>query len=83
MRIEALREGIEDWKYVLMLDEAIERAKDGNVAAATVAAAARFRREGLSLMDDPAGVYRFRDQARDHLLALHVALGDIDDVKDE
>ena len=79
MRIDALREGIEDWKYVLMLDEAIKRAKDKNIAASTVAAAATFRTEGLSLMDDPYDVYKFRDQARDHLLALHVALGDIDD----
>ena len=78
MRIDALREGIEDWKYVLMLDEAIKRAKDKNVDVSIVAAAAGFRIEGLSLMDDPYDVYQFRDQARGHLMALGVALGDID-----
>jgi hypothetical protein len=30
------------------------------------------------MLDDPDDVYRFRDQARGHLLALHIALGDID-----
>ena len=78
LRLEALREGIEDWKYVLMLDEAIERAKDTSIDASTIDAAAKFRSEGLSLMDTPDGVYQFRDQARGHLLALGVALGEVD-----
>ena len=43
LRAEAFREGIEDWKYVLMLDEAIARAKDAGVDAAVVAAARRYR----------------------------------------
>ena len=78
LRLEALREGIEDWKYVLMLDEAIERANDKSVAAPIIDAAVKFRSEGLSLMDDAESIYQFRDQARGHLLALGVALGDID-----
>ena len=78
LRVEALREGIEDWKYVLMLDEAIAGAKEAGVDGAMVAAAAAFRTEGLSLMNDANDVYVFRDAARGHLLALHTALGNID-----
>jgi len=77
LRAEAFREGVEDWKYVLMLDEAIARAMSAGVNAALVESAQHFRNEDLSLMDDPEGVYQFRDQARQYLLDLHVALGDI------
>ena len=55
-----------------------EMSEDRNIADPIVAAAVKFRSEGLSLMDDPVGVYRFRDQARGHLLALLTALGDVD-----
>ena len=78
LRAEAFREGIEDWKYVLMLDDAIARAKDAGVDAAVVAAAQKYRNEDVSSPEDAAAVYRFRDQARGHLIALHVALGDVD-----
>ena len=33
---------------------------------------------GLSLLDGPVSVYDFRERARRHLLALHMAMGDID-----
>ena len=61
-----------------MLDEAITRAKGQGVDSAIITAAAKFRGECLALMQTADDVYQFRDQARDHLLALHVALGDID-----
>ena len=78
MRIDALREGIEDWKYVIMLEEAIARAQAKAVEGALVAAAEKFRGECVALMYDPDDVYLFRDQARGHLLALYTALGEVD-----
>ena len=77
LRTEAFREGIEDWKYVLMLDEAIARAQQADVDQAIIAAAKSYRAKCLSEPVDADSVYRFRDEARSHLLALHVALGDI------
>jgi len=77
LRTEAFREGIEDWKYVLMLDEAIARAQQEGVDRAVVAAAQAYRVRCLDELDDADSAYRFRDAARSHLLALHVALGDI------
>ena len=78
LRAEAFREGIEDWKYVLMLDDAITKAKDAGVDAPTIAAAEQFRKEGTSSPETAAAVYHFRDEARGHLLALHVVLGEVD-----
>ena len=43
LRGEAFREGIEDWKYVLMLDDAIAGAKQKAVGAEEVAAAEAYR----------------------------------------
>ena len=78
LRADAFREGIEDWKYLLMLDDALARAKQGSADPKIVAAAAAFRSTCLAELDDAESAYRYRDAARAHLLALHAALGDID-----
>ena len=77
LRAEAFREGIEDWKYVLMLDAALERARQHDVDAAVLDAAAAFRVRCLDDLDGIDSVAPFRRAAQNHLLALHVALGDI------
>ncbi len=77
LRTEAFREGIEDWKYVLMLDEALERARKAGVSAAVVAEAQDYRARCLAELDDAESAYRFRNECRSRLLDLHVALGDI------
>jgi hypothetical protein len=78
LRTEAFREGIEDWKYLLMLDDALVKAKTAGAPEDVLAAAAAFRAECLDDLDDPESGYRFRDQARSHLLKLHAALGEVD-----
>ena len=78
LRTEAFREGIEDWKYVIMLDEALAAAKEKGVDAAVVSAAEAYRARCLDELTDADSAYRFRDAARSHLLALHTALGDVD-----
>ena len=78
LRAEAFREGIEDWKYLLMLDEALARCKERNVAAELVAEAAAYRKSCLLELDDAASAYRFRDTMRGHLIGLHAALGEVD-----
>ena len=78
LRTEAFREGIEDWKYLIMLDEAIERAKVAGTPDDALAAASDFRAGCLDELDDSESGYRFREQTRSHLLKLHAALGEID-----
>jgi hypothetical protein len=78
LRAEAFREGIEDWKYLLMLDEALARCKKRNVAAKIVAEAAAYRKSCLLELDDAKSAYRFRDTMRGHLIELHAALGEVD-----
>jgi hypothetical protein len=78
LRTEAFREGIEDWKYLIMLDDALARAKASGAPDDALGAAAAFRVECLDDLDDPESGYRFREQARSHLLKLHAALGEID-----
>ena len=78
LRCEAFREGIEDWKYVLMLDDAIARAKKKGPDGKVVGAAAAFRAKCLSELDGADSIGRFRDAVRGHLLALHQALGEVD-----
>ena len=77
LRAEAFREGIEDWKYVIMLDEAIAAAKKKGVNAAAVSAASAYRAKLFSELTDEESAYKFRDTCRSHLLALHEALGDV------
>ena len=78
LRAEAFREGIEDWKYVLMLDKAIERAQQKGVDPSVIDSAKTYRARCLSELTDEDSAYVFRDVARSHLLALHIALGDVD-----
>lgn len=78
LRTEAFREGVEDWKYLIMLDEAIAAAGKQNVDAALVAAAEAYRAGCLDRLTDPDSACRFRDAVRRLLLDLHVALGDVD-----
>jgi hypothetical protein len=78
LRTEAFREGIEDWKYVLMLDDALAAARKKNVDVALVSSAQAFRARCLDEFSDEDSAYRFRDAARGHLLALHVAMGEVD-----
>jgi len=78
LRAEAFREGIEDWKYVLMLDEAIARAKQKRLEGAVVTEAEAYRARCLSELDEADSAYRFRDATRSHLLRLHEALGDLE-----
>jgi hypothetical protein len=77
LRTEAFREGIEDWKYVLMLDDAIAMAKQKGVDASVVSSAEAYRGRCLDELTDAESAYRFRDAVRTQLLALHVALGDV------
>lgn len=79
MRGEAFREGIEDWKYVLMLDDAIAAAEKKGVDVSVISPARAYRTKCLSDLSDADSAYRFRDIARSHLLALHAALGDLDE----
>jgi hypothetical protein len=78
LRTEAFREGIEDWKYVLMLDDAIARARTSGVAKSIVDKAAAFRAKCLAELKDADSVEPFRTRAREQLLALHAALGEVD-----
>ncbi len=78
LRAEAFREGIEDWKYMLMLDDALVAARRRGVDPAVVEAAARYRAECLQKLDDAASIEPFRRAAQRHLLALHAALGGVD-----
>ena len=78
LRGEAFREGIEDWKYVLMLDDAIARAREEGATASIIDKAAAFRATCLSELEDADSVEPFRTAAREQLLALHIALGDVD-----
>ena len=78
LRAEAFREGIEDWKYLLMLDEALVRAKLEEVDMKIADAAQAYRAGCLSDLDDAESAYRFRDTIRGHLIALHAALGEVD-----
>ena len=78
LRAEAFREGIEDWKYVLMLDDALARAKSAGVDAQVLGEAAAFRADCLSELEGVDSITQFRDGARSHLLRLHAALGEVD-----
>ncbi len=78
LRGEAFREGLEDWKYVLMLDDAITAAEKKGVDASVISSAKAYRAKCLSDLTDADSAYRFRDSARSQLLALHAALGDVD-----
>ncbi len=78
LRTEAFREGIEDWKYLIMLDEALARGKAKGVAAEVLAAAAEFRAGCFDRLEGPDTVYLLRDEARAHLMRLHVVLGELD-----
>ncbi len=77
LRSEAFREGIEDWKYLIMLDDALARAKAGGAPADVITAAAEFREGCFDRLEGPDTVYLLRDEARSHLLKLHVALGEV------
>ena len=78
LRAEAFREGIEDWKYLLMLDEALARAKEKGIDSKIIDSAQAYRDTCLSELDNAESAYRFRDTMRGHLIALHAALGDLD-----
>ncbi len=77
LRAEAFREGIEDWKYVIMLDEAIAAAKKKGVSASIVSTATAYRAKVFSDLQDEESAYKFRDACRTQLLALHAAIGDV------
>jgi hypothetical protein len=78
LRTEAFREGIEDWKYVLMLDDVIARAKEKGIAKSVIDKAAAFRATCLAQLNDTDSIEPFRSGAREQLLALHAALGEVD-----
>ncbi len=78
LRTEAFREGIEDWKYVIMLDEAIAAAKKKGVDKSVISSAEAYRAKCLDELTDADSAYKFRDSARSQLLTLHEALGDVD-----
>ena len=78
LRTEAFREGIEDWKYVLMLDDAIARAREKGVATDIINKAAAFRATCLSELNDVDSIEPFRTAAREQLLVLHIALGEVE-----
>ncbi len=77
LRMEAFREGLEDWKYVIMLDEAIADAKKKGVSSSILSAAIAYRAKVFSDLQDEDSAYQFRDTCRDQLLALHEAIGDM------
>ena len=78
LRTEALREGIEDWKYVLMLDDAIARARNEGVRKSIIDEAAALRAGCLADLKDADSIEPFRTGVHEQLLALHAAMGEVD-----
>ncbi len=78
LRADAFREGIEDWKYVIMLNDAVAILKAGGEDAKLVAECeAYIAREMEPLQDSPETIGAFRKKSQDYLLKLHAALGTV------
>lgn len=84
LRAESFRQGVEDFKYWIMLDRAIERATKSGIDSTLVDRAKAQRQRIVAAIqmppanNSPAWVEDFRVTVRDQLIALGVADGTVD-----
>ena len=78
LRAEGFREGVEDFKYLLMLDRAVAEAADAGVDPKLIETARSQKQRIIAGKGDPATVEDFRATVRRQIAALGAAAGTID-----